>query len=148
MSPKVHVSRWLKVSIYLVSLLPGLPAFGVFVPHRSWPGGNPWLTTTGFMTLLASSCWLFSRIHFLSSIVVTESGLEQTFLSFRGGFSRRVQLGWDEIATVSFSKVTFYFLGKGGENLELNTTLFNDMRETIRTVRDCLPARLRAQLND
>jgi len=82
----------------------------------------------------------------LSSIVLTENGVEQSFLSFRGGFRRHVRLGWDQIANVSFAGPSFHFVGKDGENLELNTSLFNDMQETIRTVRDRLPARLHAQL--
>jgi len=147
MESNIYVSVWLKALMYAVSSLPGFAAFLVFVPLGSWPGGNAWLLATGFTTLLAASCWLFSRIYFLSSIVLTAHGLEQSFLSFRGEFRRRVRLSWDQIASVSFSRLSFHFLGRGGEHLELNTSLFSNMQETIRTVRDRLPARLRAQLD-
>jgi hypothetical protein len=147
MNSKICVSMWLKALMYLISLLPGLASFAVLVPHQSWPGENPWLAAIGFGTLLAASCWLFSRMYFLCSIVMTESGLEQSFLSLlRSGFRRNVQLGWDQVADVSFSRFSYHFRGKDGERLELNTSLFNDMQATIRTVRDRLPARLQAQL--
>jgi hypothetical protein len=146
MNSKVCVSTWLKALMYLVSLLPGLASFAVLVPHQSWPGENPWLAAIGFGILLAASCWLFSRMYFLCSIVMTESGLEQSFLGFRSDFRRTVRLGWNQIANVSFSRFSYHFRGEDGESLELNTSLFNDMQATIRTVRDRLPARLQAQL--
>lgn len=147
MNSKICVSMWLKALMYLVSLLPGLAAFAVLVPHQSWPGQNLWLAAIGFGILIAASCWLFRRMYFLCSIVMTESGLEQSFLSFRRGFRRNVRLGWDQVANVSFSRFSYHFRGKDGESLELNTSLFNDMQATIRAVRDRLPARLQAQVD-
>lgn len=146
MNSTIAVSTWLKVLMYLVSMIPGLMSLLVFAAHGSWPGANTWIVAMGFVTLLTTSCWLFNRIFYLSSIVLTNAGLEQSSLGFRSGFRRRVRLSWDQIANVSFSRLSFHFVGKGGEHFELNTSLFNDMQETIRTVRNRLPARLQAQL--
>ena len=142
----MSVSPWLKGLMYSVSWVPGLVSLLVFVPHGSWPGTNTGALTLFFLVLMSTSCWLFSRMVYLCSIVLTENGLEQSLASFRGGFRRRVRLGWDEIAHVSFSGLSFHFVGINGERLELNTSLFNDMQATIRIVRNRLPARLQAQL--
>ena len=146
MTPTVSVSSWLKVMMYWISLIPGLASFLIFVPHRSWPGGNTWILAIGFLVLITTSCWLYSRVYYLSSIVLTEDGLEQSSLGFQRGLRRHIRLGWDEIAEVSFSKLSFHFMGKNGEQLELNTSLFKDMQETIQTVRNRLPPRLKLQL--
>jgi hypothetical protein len=132
--------------MYLISLVPGLASLLIFVPHGTWPGGNTWLIAIGFLVLLTVSGWLFSRIYYLSSIVLTQNGVEQCSVGFPNQFKRRVRLGWDEITAVSFSGLSFHFVGAQGERLELNTSLFNDMQGTIRTVRNLLPARLQAQL--
>ena len=92
-----------------------------------------------------ASIWLVGRIHRLNSIVLSKKGLEQSFLSFRGAL--HVRLEWDQVARVSFSGMSFHFTGVNGEHLELNTSAFNDMQQTIRTVRDRLPSRLRSQLD-
>lgn len=146
MNSKVCVSTWLKGLMYFVSLVPGLVSLLIFVPHGSWPGGNTWTLAIGFLVLMCTSCYLVSRFYYLSSIVITENGLEQSSVSFRSGLRRHVQLGWDEVAEVSFSGLSFRFVGTGGERFELNSSLYNDMQETIRTVRNLLPARLQAQL--
>jgi hypothetical protein len=145
MNSRIQVSRWLKSLMYVVSAVPGLASLAVFVPNESWPGRNVWLNVFGVFLLLGASIWLFRRIYFLCSIVLTQDGLEQSVPIPRAGTSRQIQLGWDEIVKVSFSGLSFHFLGRDGEKLELNTALFNDSTEIIRTVRDRLPARLRAQ---
>jgi hypothetical protein len=147
MRSKICVSRWLKALMYLASFVPGLASLAVFVPNKWWPGENIFPKAIGFFLLLGASIWLFRRIYFLSSIVLTEDGLEQSVLSFKAGISRQIQLRWDQIVTVSFSGLSFHFLGKDGDELELNTGLFNDSTEIIRRVRDRLPAGLKAQLD-
>ena len=96
--------------------------------------------------MVAASCWLFSRLYFLCSVVVTETGIEQSILSLGKRIKRLVRLDWERVASVSFRRSSFHFLGDDGTKLELNTTLFQDANQTIRSVYDLLPARLRSMV--
>ena len=95
--------------------------------------------------LIAVSCWLFARLYFLCSVIVTETGIEQSSLSLRKGLKREVRLGRERVVSASFRESSFHFLGDECSKLELNTTLFNNAQETIRAVHNLLPDRLRSQ---
>src|SRR5579864_4892957 len=97
---RINVSTSMKVVAYLVSLVPGLASLAVLAQQYSQPDGNRQLAVFCCALFLAVSCWLFSRMYFLCSIVLSESGLEQSFVSARSGFRRHVRLSWDQIATV------------------------------------------------
>jgi hypothetical protein len=146
MSRRVFVRRWVKTLTFSVSLVPAIVGIAGLMPRSSAS-----MKTLGFeisiaAIMISTSCWLFCRLYFLCSVVVTETGVEQSILSLRKDSRTRVRLLWGEIVNVSFSSSSFHFMGKDGVTLELNTTLFNSSIETIRAVHDLLPERLRSQV--
>jgi hypothetical protein len=146
MSRRVFVRSWVKTLTYGVSLVPAIVGIVGLLPRSSASTETLGLEIAIAAIMISTSCWLFYRLYFLCSVVVTETGVEQSTLSIRKGSKKRIRLLWEEIVNVSFSSSSFHFLGKDGSKLELNTTLFNNGNETILAVHDLLPGRLQSQV--
>lgn len=78
---------------------------------------------------------------------MNSKGVDQSFVSPRGGLVKRVHLRWEQVQRVSFARHSYHFVGGDGLKMELNTALFGDANATIRTVRQMLPQRLLSQLD-
>jgi len=112
----------------------------------SLPNGNVPVAAISCGTIIAFFGWLLGRLNSLCSIVVSDDGVQQSFVLRNGKFCEHLHLGWDQIQTASFQDSSCYFLGVDGVRLELNTTLFDNAAATIRAVRMHLPERLLSQL--
>jgi hypothetical protein len=145
-SSGVCVPGWVKAMMYAVTLV--LAAVGIIaLAHASPMSTGARAVEVGFAFIMfLTSGWLFRRFYFLCSVVVTETGVEQSFLAIPRGFKRQIQLAWDDVVSVSFRDMSFHFLGKDGIKLELNVSLFQRYQEIIRRVHQLLPSRLRSQI--
>jgi len=144
-SREVYVRGWVKALMYGATLAPAIVAIVGLMKQSFVATETRGLEFCIGTAMIAASCWLFGRLYFLCSVIVTEAGIEQSSLSLRKGLKRKVRLGWERVVSASFRASSFHFLGDEGTKLELNTTLFNNAQETIRAVHNLLPDRLRSQ---
>jgi hypothetical protein len=98
--------------MYLVSFVPGLSSLAMLVPRKGWSGQSAVLKTVGVWLLLSASIWLFRRIYFLSSIVLTEERLEQSVLSSNSGVQSAHSASMGPKVGASFSGFSFHFWEK------------------------------------
>ena len=138
----LSVSTGMKVLMLSVSGLL-LTASVWLVLHRLWSGTDIGVTLFIFLIFSLPSGWMFQHLLSLCSIKLDRKGISQLDV-FVG---KRRHLRWEEVEQVSFRKFSFFFEGKNGERLELNTALFNDAAKTISKIRIMLPPRLLAQLD-
>lgn len=140
---EVSVRSWIKAVMYGVTLVVGTVGM-LEIAYQSHSTTESRVISIGFgLITLGFSCWLFRRLYFLCSVAVSESGVEQSSLSLRPRFTRRVFLDWDSVETVDFRDRSFHFVGKDGTKMELDVGLFNSADVTFRAVHDLLPERLK-----
>lgn len=144
-SPRLYVKLWLKVLMYSVCLLPIVLITLAFLRQILSPNGS--LVIVLCIPTIIAFVWLFIRLYSLCSITVDANGVGQTFALIPSVNEKHVYLRWEQIRQVSFSSLSYHFIGENEEKLELNTSLFGDAAATIQTVRSFLPETLRADLD-
>lgn len=143
---RLYVSPWIRVGMYAICISPILIMVLALQGQFQLQNGNVPIAGLVCITVSAAFAWLFNRLYFLCSIVVNTNGVSQSFLLPRGCFGRHIFFAWNDIRHVSFSRMSYLFVGENGVTLELSTTLFGDTEATIRAVRELLPERLLSQL--
>lgn len=146
-SSVLRVASWVRVLMYLVCAVPVVFVVWAILRQALMPGGGLWVAVLIGLVVTVAFAWLFRRLYSLCSITVGTEGVAQSFLLQDGNLATRVNVTWDQVQRVSYSRHSYYFSAAGGRNLEFNTALFGDAAATIRAVRQLLPPRLLAQID-
>jgi hypothetical protein len=92
--------------------------------------------------------WLLARFYYLCSIELSADGISQSYALLHKNLGVSVGMRWDQVQSVSFSGLSYFFCGKDGTKMELNTSLIGNVGGTINIVRELLPNNLLIQLGD
>lgn len=142
----VHVRAWIRLLMCGLCLLVIALMLWVVRGQARLPNGNVPVAVICCGTIIAVFVWLLARLYSLCSIVVSNDGVQQSFVLCNGKLCDHFHIEWDQIRRVSFRESSYHFLSVDGTKLELNTTLFGNAAATICAVRNCLPERLLSQL--
>lgn len=147
-SPRLYVKLWLKIFMYSACLLPIVLMILALLRQIWSPNGNISVAVVGCISVSTAFVWLFIRLYSLCSISVDANGVGQTFALIPGVIEKHLHLRWEQIKHVSFSGLSYHFVGENEEKLELNTSLFGDAAATIQAVQSFLPERLAIESNE